>query len=225
MKLSIIIPVYNEAATIEKILAEIESVALSLEKEIILVDDGSTDGSRQLLEKLKDKYKVAWHEHNRGKGAAIKTGLELATGDYVVIQDADLEYDPRDLVKMLAVLQGGAEVVYGSRNLIVNPRSKNTYYYGGKLVTAAANFLFGSRLTDVNTCYKMFRTDFLRSLKIEQRRFSFCEEVTAKILKQGIKITEVPVAYHPRSFQAGKKIRFYDGVNAILTLFRYRFFN
>ena len=163
------------------------------------------------------------HQKNSGKGAAVKSGLKLATGDYVIIQDADLEYDPEDYRKLIAELVNGREVVYGSRNLTANQRFKKTYYYGGKLITLTANILFGSRLTDVNTCYKLFKTDLLKSLNLEEDDFSFCEEATAKVLKRGIKIKEVPISYYPRSFSEGKKIRLRDGINGITTLLKYRF--
>ncbi|MBA4319639.1 MAG: glycosyl transferase [Flavobacterium sp.] len=224
-KLSIIIPVYNEFLTLEKIINLINKTKLLVEKEIIIVDDYSTDGSRQLVENLRDKYKIVLHNKNLGKGAAIKSGLEFASGDYVIIQDADLEYNPNDYNKLLDVVsKTGDKVVFGSRNLMANQRSNNVYYYGGKFITAFANLLFGSKLTDINTCYKMFKTDLLMSLDIEQKRFSFCEEVTAKLLERGIKIKEVPINYYPRKFNEGKKIRYHDGIKAIFTLLKYKFF-
>ena len=162
-KLSIIIPVYNEIATLEKILAIINNTELSVDKEIIIIDDYSTDGSRELIKNLSNQYKTILHKKNKGKGAAIKSGLEMVTGDYVIIQDADLEYDPNDYKKLIQeVNRNNLKVVYGSRNLIGNPRSKKSYYYGGKLITAIANFLFNSKLTDINTCYKMFETNLLK---------------------------------------------------------------
>lgn len=223
-KLSIIIPVYNEVNTLKKILEKIEKVKLPLKKELILIDDGSKDGSRELLGKLKGKYKVLFHEVNQGKGSSIKTGIDVATGDYAIIQDADLEYDPRDYKPLVnEILRSKMPVVYGSRNLKENKRSKMTYYLGGKLVTAITNFLYGSHLTDVNTCYKLFDLKFLKSLNIERSRFNFCEEVTAKTLRKGIKITELPINYYPRSEAEGKKLKYKDGVRSLLTLLKYRF--
>ena len=223
MKLSIIIPIFNEKENLPKILQKIEGVEIPMEKEIILVDDFSMDGTREIVASLAGKYKIFLHQKNSGKGAAVKSGLKLATGDYVIIQDADLEYDPEDYRKLIAELVNGREVVYGSRNLTANQRFKKTYYYGGKLITLTANILFGSRLTDVNTCYKLFKTDLLKSLNLEEDDFSFCEEATAKVLKRGIKIKEVPISYYPRSFSEGKKIRLRDGINGITTLLKYRF--
>lgn len=223
-KLSIIIPVYNEIETLEKIISRVEAVRLPTEKEIIIVDDGSTDGTAQAALKLKGRYRVIFHPHNLGKGAAIKSGLEIATGDYVIIQDADLEYDPNDYTAILdCAMKTGAAAVYGSRNVTQNPRSNNAYYFGGRFITGSINFLFGARLTDVNTCYKLIKTDRLKSLAIEQPGFSFCEEVTAKLLRRGIEIKEVPIKYAPRSFKDGKKIRWYDGMRAILAILKYRF--
>jgi glycosyltransferase involved in cell wall biosynthesis len=222
-KLSIIISVYNEKDTLLKILDKIEQVPLAWEKEIILVDDGSTDGSRELIKSLPERYKKLYHEQNRGKGAGIQSGLNLATGDYSIIQDADLEYDPNDYLRLIAALDAEHPVVFGSRNLTANPRFSAAYYYGGKSVTWLANWLFGSHLTDVNTCYKLVPTAQLRSLNLEQTRFSFCEEVTAKLLRSGVKIKEVPISYFPRKIEEGKKIRLSDGINAFVTLLKYKF--
>ncbi|HTX87026.1 MAG TPA: glycosyltransferase family 2 protein [Candidatus Nanoarchaeia archaeon] len=222
-KLSIIIPAYNEKNTLLRILAKIDQVRLPWEKEIILVDDGSTDGSREIIAGLPDRYAKLYHERNQGKGAGIHSGLKLASGDYVIIQDADLEYDPEDYLPLIAALDEGHPVVFGSRNLAANPRFSFPYYYGGRAVTWLANLLFGSRLTDVNTCYKLIPTALLKSLHLEQDRFSFCEEVAAKLLRQGIKIKEVPISYFPRQIAEGKKIRLSDGINAFWTLLKYRF--
>ncbi len=224
-KLSIIIPVYNEVKTLEKIISKINNINISLTKEIILVDDYSTDGTREIINNLKDRYKIVLHNKNLGKGAAIHSALELVTGDYVIIQDADLEYDPNEYIKLINEIEkDDFKIVYGSRNLIKNPRFKKTYYLGGKLITFITNILYKSKLTDVNTCYKLFHADIIKSLNLKQTGFSFCEEVTVKILKKGYKIKEVPINYYPRKFDEGKKIRMSDGFNAILTLIRYRFY-
>lgn len=222
-KLSIIIPVYNEKSTLPEILDKIEKIPLPWEKEIILIDDLSTDGTRDIIKGLSGNYLKLFQEKNSGKGAAIQSGLKLATGDYVIIQDADLEYDPNDYLKIISALDAEHPVVYGSRNLAANPRFSAAFYYGGRLVTLVANILFGSHLTDVNTCYKLVPTALLRSLDLEQARFSFCEEVTAKLLRQGVKIKEVPISYFPRKIEEGKKIRLSDGIRALATLIKYRF--
>lgn len=222
-KLSIIIPVYNEINTLEKILKIVDSIKILVEKEIIIVDDFSTDGSRELIKTFNEKYKVIFHDKNKGKGAAIHSGLKFATGDYTIIQDADLEYDPNEYVKLIKEIKNGKyKIIYGSRNLKNNLRFKKSYYYGGKFITFVTNFLYKSRLTDVNTCYKLFKTDILKSFNLEQEGFSFCEEATAKALKKGYKIKEVPINYYPRKFDEGKKIRMVDGLKAITTLLKYK---
>lgn len=224
-KLSIIIPVYNESKTLAKIVEIADNTILSAGKEIIIVDDGSTDGSREIITDWKNKYKIILQAKNSGKGAAVRAGLELATGDYTVIQDADLEYNPADFNKMIELAdKDGWAAIYGSRNLAPNPHFKETYYYGGKLITFFTNLLFGGELTDVNTCYKMIKTDLLKSLALKQKGFSFCEEVTAKLLRKKIKIKEIPISYQPRKFGEGKKIRYYHGLKSLFTLLSCRFF-
>lgn len=225
MKLSIIVPVYNEQPTLPKIIGLLESLVLPWEKEIILVDDGSTDGSRELLLGYQDKYQVILRPNNEGKGAAIHSGLAVASGDYVVIQDADLEYDPQDWLKLINEVELRQELaVYGSRNLQPNPRSSNFYYYGGRLITGLINVLFGARLSDVNTCYKMVKRELLLSLDLRQPRFDFCEETTIKLLLKGVKIKEVPISYIPRQAAAGKKISLRDGLRSIKLILRLRLF-
>jgi glycosyltransferase involved in cell wall biosynthesis len=229
MKLSIIIPVYNEQNTIKTLLQKIEDVVLinNFQKEVIIVDDGSTDLTRALLSALdKTQYNVMFHEHNKGKGSAIRTGLSAVTGDYVIIQDADLEYDPNDYNKLLQkITSDNLEVVYGSRELMKQTQrySGLLFYVGGKFLTLLTNVLYRQQLTDEATCYKVFKTALVKSLPLTCERFEFCPEVTALIAKKGIVIQEVGIAYYPRAKQEGKKIRWRDGWEAITTLVKYRF--
>lgn len=223
-KLSIIIPVYNEKSTLLEIIDKIEKTNFPVELELIIVDDFSTDGSRDLIKNLPSKYITLFHEINKGKGAAIKTAQNQVTGDYVIIQDADLEYNPNDIIKLLNFAEeNNQKIVYGSRNLTKNPRYKKSYYWGGKLITFITNILFKTKLTDVNTCYKLFDSRIFKSIELEQNRFSFCEEITAKAIKQGESIKEIPISYKPRSSNEGKKIKPSDGLIAIQTLIKYRF--
>lgn len=225
MKLSAIIPAYNEASTIEEILKRVAAVAGSgVEIEMVVVDDASTDGTREVLRSLDlPGLRVLRHESNQGKGAAIRTGLGAATGEVVIIQDADLEYDPEDYRAILAPMkEHGAPVVYGSRILGRNPHSYLRYYYGGRLLTRVFNVLFRTRLTDLNTCYKAFRREVLASIPLRGDGFEFCTEVTARLVRQGVPIVEVPIAYHPRSLEQGKKIRWTDGLKAVYMMLRLR---
>ncbi|MBI2037801.1 MAG: glycosyltransferase [Candidatus Magasanikbacteria bacterium] len=225
MKLTIIIPVYNEKNTILPLLEKVAH--LDIVKEVIIVDDCSTDGTREILRSMQNenKYKILYHEKNNGKGAAIRTGLAEATGEYAVIQDADLEYDPQDLVKMfLYIREHNLEVLYGSRRL--NKENKKyagiSYYLGGVFLTWVANILYGQKLTDEPTCYKMFKTDFLRSLPLACKRFEFCPEVTALSALRGIKIAEIPINYYPRTKEEGKKIGWRDALVALKVFLEYR---
>jgi len=223
MLLSVIMPIYNEKNTLIEILNRIEAV--KIEKEIIIVDDGSMDGTRQILKDLKfENIKIIFHEKNQGKGAAIRTGLKAAIGDVVIIQDADLEYEPMDYLKLIPLIQSGeAQVVYGSRTLGSNKRSYHRYYWGGQFVTLVTNILYGLKITDEPTCYKMFKKEVIDRIKLDCTGFEFCPEVTAKVVRLGYTIHEVPISYHPRSFEEGKKIKWRDGLIAIWTLLKCRF--
>lgn len=229
MKLSIIIPVYNEKATLDELVARVEAADIGpVEKEIVIVDDGSTDGTREAVDRLASRHIVAHHERNKGKGAAIHTGLKLATGDYAVTQDADLEYDPRDLRRLMAVaLEAGAPVVYGSRLLkgdgIERRRGKLPYFLGGVYLTLLTNALYGTGITDEPTGYKMVRTDIAKGLGLESEGFGFCPELTAKLARRRIPIAEVPISYLPRSAEEGKKIKWKDAVEATAILVKHRF--
>jgi dolichol-phosphate mannosyltransferase len=220
--LSVIVPIYNEAAHVEELLRSIE--ASPVPKEIVIVDDGSTDGTREKLMALPltENITVVFHEKNCGKGAAIRTGLQYARGEYVLIQDSDLEYDPQDYAALLRPLEEGkANVVYGVRP--DRPERGLRFYLGAKLLTHLTNFLYRDGIHDEATCYKVFRRSLIGNLPLQCRRFEFCPEVTAKLCRLGEKIWEVPISYKPRSQEQGKKLRHSDGWLAIWTLFRYRF--
>jgi dolichol-phosphate mannosyltransferase len=219
---SVIVPVYNEAAHVDELLRAIH--ASPVKKEIIVVDDGSTDGTREKLRTmpLANDVTVVFHEKNCGKGAAIRTALQYARGEYVLIQDSDLEYDPQDYPALLRPLvQRQANVVYGVRP--DRPERGLRFFLGAKLLTHLTNLLYGARIHDEATCYKVFRRSLVAQIDLECHRFEFCPEVTAKLCRMGEKIAEVPIAYAPRSTGEGKKIRHSDGWLAIWTLFRYRF--
>jgi len=225
MKLSVIIPVYNENTTIKKIINMVNEVGVK--KEVIVVDDGSDDGTKEILRNIKmDSLKTVFHERNRGKGAAIRTGLKYVTGDIVIIQDADLEYDPQEYPKLIQpIVEGKANIVYGSRFL--QPLTSNNIYYhfvlGVKLLNLLTYLLYGVKITDEATCYKVFKTEVIKNIELECEGFEFCPEITAKVCKKGYKIYEVPTSYTGRHYQDGKKINWRDGVKAICTLIKYRF--
>jgi len=228
MKLSIIIPVYNEKNTILKIIKKVENANLpqELKKEIIIVDDRSTDGTRKILKEIEWKYKIIFHEKNKGKGAAIKSALKEVTGDIVIIQDADLEYNPQDYIKLLdPILNREANVVYGSRFLNKhNPRYIHLYL-GNKFLSLIFSLMFMQKISDMETCYKVLSREIINKIKIKSNRFNFEPEITAKIIKLGYKIKEVPISYQSRSFKEGKKINWQDGISAIYALIKYKFFN
>ncbi len=223
--LSIIVPVYNEEKTLLPLLKKVQNVKLlGLKKQIIVVNDGSLDKTLELLQKLKiPGGKILQHEKNRGKGAAIRTAIPHTTGDIVIIQDADLEYDPADYVTVLKpILNGVADVVYGSRFMGVHRAFLFWHYVGNKVLTFVTNLLYDTVLTDMETCYKAFRGDIIRSLPLKSDRFDFEPEVTAKVLKRGYKLFEVPISYDGRGFGEGKKITWRDGLVALYCLLRYR---
>ncbi len=228
MKLSIIIPVYNEKNTVNKIIQQVLDVELEMEKEIILIDDGSTDGTRDILENLEyPNVKVKFHEKNQGKGAALQTGFSLATGDFIIIQDADLEYDPREYPLLLApLLDGRADAVYGSRFLGGTHRVLLFWHsIGNKMLTTFSNMLSNLNLTDMETCYKVFRKEILDKITIKSKRFGIEPEITLKLARQKCRIYEVPISYAGRDYTEGKKIGWKDGLAAFYHLIRFKFFD
>ncbi|MEW6567399.1 MAG: glycosyltransferase family 2 protein [Chloroflexota bacterium] len=226
MSLSVIVPVYNEKATVATLLDRVRAVALA--DEIIVVDDGSSDGTRQVLEEIACQHpvvKVILHEKNRGKGAAVRTGIQAAAKDLVLIQDADLEYDPRDYPLLLAPIQeGNADVVFGSR-FLGGPRRTTMFWHmvANKLLTLMTNVLYNSILTDMETGYKLFRREVIQSLPLRSNRFDIEPEITAKLLKRRLRIFEVPITFNPREYSEGKKIKLRDAFAAVWTLLKYRF--
>ena len=236
-KLSVVMPIYNERATVEQILERVKAVEIA--KEIILVDDGSTDGTRELLQTLAQTYsqtssyplsmngiKVVFQEKNQGKGAALRRGFQEAQGEIVLVQDADLEYDPQDYYKLLEPIERGlADVVYGTRFRGGPHRVLFFWHYvGNKFLTTLSNMFTNLNLSDVWTCYKAFRRDVLKKIKLREDRFGFEPEVTAKVAKGGWRVYEIPISYYGRTYAEGKKITWKDGIKAIWCILRYNCF-
>lgn len=225
VKLTVVVPVYNEANHVEELLRRVKATRLA--SEIIVVDDGSTDGTLAILQKLhgKAKLRLLVHQKNQGKGAALRTGIEAATGEVILIQDADLEYNPRDYPALLdPIKEGLTDVVYGSR-FLGGPRRATMFWHmiANQLLTLMTNLLFDSILSDMETGYKVFRREVVSGMKLRANRFDFEPEFTAKILKRGHKIYEVPITFHPRDYSEGKKIGLGDAFSAVWSLLKYRF--
>lgn len=228
MKLSVVIPVFNEAGTLARLVEKVAETDVGMQKDLVLVDDGSTDGSRQLLEEIgrgHPQWKVICHPRNRGKGAALRTGFAAAEGDLVLVQDADLEYDPRDYPALIQpILDGHADVVYGSRFLGGGPHRVVFFwhYLGNRLLTTLSNMMTDLNLTDMEVCYKVFRREVLQGLSLREDRFGFEVEITAKVARGQWRIYEVPIAYYGRGYAEGKKITWRDGFRALWCILKYR---
>ncbi|MBI4446092.1 MAG: glycosyltransferase family 2 protein [Acidobacteria bacterium] len=228
IQLSVIIPVYNEKSTLEEILRRV--AAISIQKEIIVVDDRSTDGTREILQSISEnshpygRLKAVFHEENQGKGAAVRTGIGLSQGEVVIIQDADLEYDPREYPNLLGpILDGRADVVYGSRFLGGPHRVLYFWHYiGNRFLTLFSNMLTNLNLSDMETCYKAFRREVFDQIQIRSNRFEFEPEVTMKVAKKGFRVYETPISYSGRSYAEGKKITWIDGIKSVWAMVRFR---
>ena len=232
MKLSIIIPVYNEMNTIQEILKKIEDLH-EIKKQIIIIDDGSSDETFNLIQnyKFKSEHKIIKHKVNSGKGAAIKSSVNYILGDIVIIQDADLEYDPKDYKEVIfPIIKNKSKIVYGSRVLNKKRYNQTNFIsnfriFCNHILTILTNLLYKQNLTDAHTCYKAFDAKMFKQINLKENDFAFCPEITAKVSKLGFKIFEVPINYVGRNYNEGKKISFYDGIRAVIVLLKYRFFN
>ena len=225
-KISILIPVYNEKDSLLELLKRVESVDFGLEKEIILIDDFSTDGTKELYSQI--PHKILYHEVNQGKGAALRTGLKEASGDIIIIQDADLEYNPEDYLPLVEHIKNDeADVVYGSR--FADKRNRGNFLFlsfvANKTLTFMTQILFGTKLTDMETCYKAFKSEVIKDVEIKSNRFDFEPEITAKVLKKKVRFHELPISYNARTNDEGKKIGWKDGVQAIFALVKFRLFD
>ncbi len=231
IKLTIIIPVYNEIKTIEKLLNKI--IRLNIKKQIIVVDDGSSDGTQSILKKFNKKIdKLIFHKKNSGKGAAIKSAQKFVRGKYTGIQDADLEYDPKDLIKIVSSMERKKnKIIYGSR-VLEKSMFKNTQNFthviriwGNIFLTKVSNFLNNQNLTDAHTCYKVMDSKIFRKIELKEKGFSFCPEITTKLSLMNLEIKEIPISYYGRTYEEGKKITAFDGLDALFVLIKYRYFN
>lgn len=226
-KLSVIVPVYNEAGTLSEIVGKVEAV--ELEKEIIIVDDGSTDGTRDVVAQLPyDNVKKLYHDKNRGKGAAIRTAIPHVTGDIVVFQDADLEYDPKEYLDLIQpIAEGFADAVFGSRLSGGRPQRVFMFWHliGNRFLNLLTNILFNTTLSDMETCYKMIKAEILKDIPLRSNAFNIEPEITAKLLKRKLRIYEMPISYYGRTYGEGKKISWRHGIGAMWSLFRYRIFD
>lgn len=223
-KISILIPVFNEKDSLLTLLSKVEEIDFGMEKEIILIDDFSTDGTKDLYPNI--SHKVIYHEKNMGKGAALRTGINAALGDIIIIQDADLEYNPSDYIPLVEQIKDNkADVVYGSRFLDNRNSGKFLFlsFVANKTLTCLTQIIFGKKLTDMETCYKAFRADILKSITIKSNRFDFEPEITAKVFKKNVRFMELPISYNARNASEGKKITWKDGLQAIWTLLKYKF--
>jgi glycosyltransferase involved in cell wall biosynthesis len=223
--LTVLIPVYNERATVAEIIRRIRAVEIPLTLQVIVVDDGSSDGSDKVLQALEDStVRVIRHTHNQGKGAAIRTGMEAMTGDLLLIQDADLEYDPDDWPRLLEpILKGKARAVYGSRFTGERKNMLPLHWFGNRMLSLVTNILYSSTLSDMETCYKLFDAEVLKGITLVSDRFEFEPEITAKVMRRGFRIYEVPISYAGREANEGKKITWRDGFGAMAALIRFRF--
>jgi len=226
MLLSVLVPVYNEAATIVQVIDRIFAQAWPTDLEVIVVDDCSRDGTRDILKGLENSrpgLTIRYHPENRGKGAALRTALAAASGEVVAVQDADLEYDPADLIPLLQpIILGGAEAVYGSR-FLAGRASHGWHRLGNRIITLVSNFFTGQKLTDMETCYKVVLRRHLAAMKLRSNRFGIEPEITAKLSRRGVRIIEMPISYHYRTYAEGKKINWRDGVKAILAIIYFTF--